>query len=249
MTTASVARYQQKATALAQAWANVLGSSIDPHSLITAMAIAELETNLGDWGGSHNWGGIYKRVLTSAEQAKLTAAGVTPSSPNALTSARALLPAGANEILRIDTAPVTGAYFVWSWAWPDDVAGATQFVQVLVKNRPTVAAVLPTGTATDVATAMYNTHYFEGNSTDPQTNINAYAASITKHANAISAALGGWLPPATPPTAPSSPQGAPTAPQTPVAKAKAKGGSFGLGLVAAVVAVVVFSQRQRRLAA
>jgi hypothetical protein len=191
-----LARYQDKATALASAWSSLFGTAIDPHSLILCMAVAELETNLGDWDGSHNWGGIYKRTLTKSEESALASSGVTPTSPNALARARAILTPGTNEILRIDSAPPPrGAYFVWSWAFPDDVAGATRFVKVLVHDRPQVSAILASASPVELAAAMYATHYYEGTSTDPAANIAGYGHNIAHHASAIAGVLGGWMPP------------------------------------------------------
>ncbi len=211
MTAAATTRYQQKATALAAAWAVVFpGQPLTETALVLLLAVAELETNLGDWDRSHNWGGIMKRTLTAAEQATLTAAGITPSYAN-LATARAALPAGPNEILRVDSAPAPrGAYFVWSWAFPSDVAGATKFVQVLVLQRPPVEAILATATPDTLAAAMYATHYYEGNSTTPAANVSAYAANIAKHATAIGTALGGWSPgPAKPPAPSPAPNSGP----------------------------------------
>jgi hypothetical protein len=57
---------------------------------------------------------------------------------------------------------------------------------VLVQQRPGVAAILDTATPQQLAAAMYSSQYFTGNSTDPATNINAYATLIANHANTIS---------------------------------------------------------------
>jgi hypothetical protein len=203
MTTAA-SRYQQKAQALAQAWAAVRPTFVlARNALVLLLAVGELETSLGDWDCSHNWGGIMKRPLTLDEQSVLDDRGITPSSPNALASARAALPPGPNEILRVDSAPPPkGAYFVWSWAWPNDVQGAEQFVKVLVNHRPGVAAVLDQGSAQDLASAMYASHYYVGTSSSAAANVAGYAAAITKYAPAIDAALPASLPIAPPTPAP-----------------------------------------------
>lgn len=208
MTTAAEQRYAQKADALYEAWTETLGRAPSHHALVLGLAVAELETNLGDWSGSHNWGGVYKRVLTPLETAKLAASAIKPTGDAGLKAARALLPAGPNEILRIDTAPPPrGAYFVWSWAFPNDVEGAKLFVHVLVQTRPSVASIIDTASPADLARAMYVTHYFEGNSPDPETNIAAYGKSIAKHLGPIDAALATWAPsaPAPVPAPPSPP--------------------------------------------
>jgi len=180
--------YNAKAAIAAQAWLALFGKPIGLNALTLVLAVGDLETGLGNVPG-HNWGSVHKRTLTPDEQAILEAHSLLPSAAN-LAEARTLLAPGPSEMLFVDTGP-GGAYFVWLWAFPDDLSAATKFLQVLVQQRPGVAAILDTATPQQLAAAMYSSRYFTGNSTDPNTNINAYAALIAKHAQAISPVIQG----------------------------------------------------------
>lgn len=236
--TLSTAQYRAKATTAATAWQRVVGAPPVQNALVLAMAVADLETGLGSVAG-HNWGFVHKRTLTADEQWTLDAEGVKPTDGNtALAAAKKLLTPGKNEILTIDGSP-RGPYFVWMWAFPGDEEAAEKFLTVLVVHRPGVRAIIDTATPVELATAMYASKYFEGESPDPQTNINAYGASIANHAMKISAALVGWTPPTPAAPPPNTPPAGPPAlppPATPIASSRS---SNKLGALALVIVAVV----------
>ncbi len=205
MSPEQIARYRMKAGIVAAAWLQKLGENPTRHALVLVMAVADFETRLGDaggtWRGEHNWGAIHKRPLTPAEASILLGHSVYPTGDEALRTARGLLTAGANEALHLDKNDV-GPYFAWFWAFDNDTDGAAKYLEILVRNRPGVRAILDTASATDLAAAMYASHYFEGTSRDPRENIRAYAARIEQYAARVESALLGWpspLPAAAPP--------------------------------------------------
>jgi hypothetical protein len=222
--------YRAKAAIAAQAWLALFGKPISLNALTLVLAVGDLETGLGNVPG-HNWGSVHKRTLTPDEHAILEAHSLLPSAAN-LAEARTLLAPGPSEMLFVDTGP-DGAYFVWLWAFPDDLSAATKFLQVLVQQRAGVRAILDTATPLQLAAAMYDSKYFTGNSTDAQTNVNAYAALIAKHAQAIAPVLSG-----APQVAPSSP------PSSPVALPKAAGAGAGIVLLAVLLGIAAFKIHQ-----
>ena len=210
MTAAQIERYQRKARAVVEAWTALFGAPPSMRAVVRVMCVAEFETHLGDargsWAGEHNWGAIHKRSLTQAERGALDAHGISADGgENALTAARALLPPTAkDEALHIDSAPSRGRYFVWFWAFPSDAAAARKFLQILLAQRPAVRAVLERADIADLARAMYETHYYEGLSTDPEANIRAYAARLAELEPAIVAALSVPVSPVVPASLPGS---------------------------------------------
>jgi len=213
-----IARYQQKASIVAAAWQQLLGEAPTRHALVLAMAVADFETRLGDaggtWRGEHNWGAIHKRSLTSDELAILLGHGVYPTGDDALRTARGLLTAGPNEALHIDKNSV-GPYFVWFWAFDNDVDGAAKYLEILVRKRPAVRAVIDTASPTELAAAMYASHYYEGTSSDARESIRAYAARIEEYVARVESALTGWPSSASAPPAPAA--GSPVSPKRPSA--------------------------------
>jgi hypothetical protein len=191
------ARYQRKAAVAANAWQRTLGEAPTRHALILALAVADLETGLGNVPG-HNWGFVHKRSMTPAEASILLGHGIYPTGNDALATARGLLAPtqGESEELFIDDGPI-GRYFVWVWAFPSDVEAAAKFLEVLIAKRPGVRAVIDTATPLALASAMYASKYFEGTNRDPAANVRAYSAAIELHATRIEGALTGW-PTATP---------------------------------------------------
>jgi hypothetical protein len=202
------ARIRQKADAARAAWRLVLGGEPSENALVLALAVADRETRMGDaWPGEHNWGWLHRRSLSAAERNTLSSSGLDVDSAKAsqLSRARALLVAGPGEALHIDTGP-DAPYYVWTYAFPTDAEGAAKFLEVLVKKRPAVAAILDSATPLELARAMYGTpgnRYFTGNSHDDATNVRAYAAHIASHAEPIALALEG-APPGPSPAKPSS---------------------------------------------
>lgn len=209
MTPDQINRYRAKAATVAMAWQQAVGEAPTRHALILAMAVADFETRLGDaggtWRGEHNWGAIHKRSLTPEEGAVLLGHGVYPSGDDALRTARGLLTPGANEALHIDKSK-TGPYFAWFWAFDNDTDGAAKYLEILVRRRPGVRAVIDTASPTELAAAMYASRYYEGTSSDPRENIRAYAARIEEYRARVESALAGW-----PPNAPTVPTEAPPA--------------------------------------
>jgi hypothetical protein len=199
MTPEQITRYQRKAAVAANAWQRTLGEAPTRHALILALAVADLETGLGNVRG-HNWGFVHKRSMTPEEASILLGHGIYPTGSDALATARGLLAPsqGASEELFIDDGPI-GRYFVWVWAFPSDVEAAAKFLEVLVANRLGVRAVIDTASPLALASAMYASKYFEGTNRDPAANVRAYGARIAEHATRIEGALAGW--PAAAPTA------------------------------------------------
>ena len=166
------------------------------------MSVAQYETRLGEaghlasdrsWAGEHNWGAVQKRSLTSAEAATLAAHGVIASGgEDAVFAARRLLRAGPNEALHRDSSPRRGWYFVWFWSFATDEQAAAKFVEVLVKQRPSVAASIDTATPEQLAAVLYASHYYEGTDADPAKDVATYASKITATGATIAAALTGW---------------------------------------------------------
>ncbi len=198
----AIARYVNKANVVTAAWRALFGTVPTKHAVVLAMAVAEFETHLGDaggtWRGEHNWGAVHKRSLTQAEATALAARGIAPTGGDAaVLSARAILPPTApDEALHIDDSP-SGKYFVWFWAFPTHVAAAKKYLTTLVANRPGVRSVIDTGTADDVASAMYASKYYSGvHKGDDAANIADYARNVSAKALAIESALSlaGWDP-------------------------------------------------------
>lgn len=201
-----ITRYRSKAATCAAAWQAALGEAPTRHALILAMAVADLETGLGNIRG-HNWGSVHKRVPSDAESAILLGHGIFPTGNDALVAARGLLAPTQtpDELLVIDSSP-TGPYFVWIWSFKNDFEAAKKFLTVLIGNRPAVRAVIDGASSNALATAMYATHYYEGNDKNPAENIRAYARLIDAHVTRIESALNGWPPggPAARPTPPAA---------------------------------------------
>jgi hypothetical protein len=203
----SIERYQRKAAIVAAAWQKVLGEAPTRHALVLAMAVAEFETRLGDatgtWRGEHNWGAIHKRALTPEEASVLMGHGIYATGDDALRTARGLLIAGPNEALHIDKGR-SGPYFAWFWAFDNDTDGAAKFLDVLVRRRAPVRLIIDSASTTELAAAMYSTHYFEGTSSEPGENIRAYAARLEAYVPRIETALLASNPPGlVPPSSPS----------------------------------------------
>jgi LPXTG-motif cell wall-anchored protein len=115
-----------------------LGRTPTPFEAQLVGAICYLETSYGQgWTGagvgSHNWGAIQAR------------AGQSPS------------------FMTTDSYPDGTRYSQAFKSYPDDVAGARDVVHFLYVSMPAVGAALKAGkSVTDVATAMYRSHYFGG---------------------------------------------------------------------------------------
>ncbi len=196
MTPDSITRYQSKGHVVLSAWRSLLGDTPSIRALARVMAIAEFESRLGDargWANEHNWGAIKKRGLSALEDATLRGHGITPDgSDAAVVAARALLHGAPDEALHTDRSPGKGPHFAWFWSFASDADAARKFLQVLLLQRPHVRAALDNQDVTDVARAMFVSHYYEGDSTDdPEANIRAYAAHVRSYetliANAFSA--------------------------------------------------------------
>ncbi len=190
MTTA-VERYRRKAGIATAAWVSLFGATPTRNALVRAMSVAEFETHLGD-GGFHNWGGVQKRGLRAEEAALLHVHGIVPGTEDALKAARGLLAPGSDEVLAQDTSPSSGPYFTWFWSFETDVDAAKKFLEVLVRDRPGVRAIIDQATPDELARAMFASRYFEGfHPNDPEANIRDYARNISATGKAIDSALGG----------------------------------------------------------
>jgi len=188
-----VSRVTDKADALAAAWHRRYGPNapLTKHATVAILSVAKLETGMGDYRSSHNWGQIQRRTITDDERAQINA-GVEPA------------PRDANEFLNGDTSPDTGSYLVWLWKFPNDVEGANKLLEVLLDKRPAIKRAIDSITFEELARLMYETHYYEGSHKrtelgGPQANINAYAGGLRKAADGIAPGLGQWSPPAAAP--------------------------------------------------
>jgi hypothetical protein len=95
-----------------------------------------------------------------------------------------------------DSNPKSGEYLGCFYAFPNDVEASKKFVQVLVKNRPTVAVALRLGGADAVARQMFFTGYYTGiHANNPEANIADYAGRLAKIYPRVVAELGDdWAP-------------------------------------------------------
>jgi hypothetical protein len=240
MTPDQTARYRSKAATCAAAWQQTLGEAPTRHALILAMAVADLETGLGNIRG-HNWGSVHKRTLNEAEASILLGHGLYPTGNDALAAARGLLAStqAADELLIIDASPI-GPYFVWIWSFTSDLDAASKFLSILVGNRPPVRAILDTATPAALSAAMYGTHYYEGTSKNPADNIRAYSRRIEACSARIESALRGWPESSGggPPGA-AAPAGGPPAPE----EKRAGLGWWVAGIAALGFGLVVFGRR------
>ena len=210
----SKARWYAKANAYAAGWKKGFGDSPSTSNVALGLSVAQLETSCGDaWPGAFNWGAVQRRTLSSSEKLVLSSVKASLSNlslaKSTLNSARAsgTLPAAdSRDYLWVDTSPVNGAYWIYFWAFPNDDEGAAFFINTLAAKRPGCKSVLVSAnpTASDLASAMYSSKYYEGFH-DPskpggaQSNINDYSAGISRNLNSITNALSGWSPGATPP--------------------------------------------------
>jgi hypothetical protein len=212
-----IMRYRTKAATCAAAWQQTLGEAPTRHALILAMAVADLETGLGNIRG-HNWGSVHKRTLTDVEASVLLGHGIYPTGNDALAAARGLLAStqAADELLVIDASPI-GPYFVWIWSFTSDLDAAGKFLSILIGNRASVRAIIDTATPASLSSAMYATRYYEGTSKNPADNVRAYGRRIEACAVRIETALTGWpdgsagggaggAPPGAPPGSPPAPE-------------------------------------------
>ena len=190
-------RLEDKARIVVDAWQSLFGAPPSFIAMVNAMAVAELETRMGDsWPGENNWGAVVKRGLSKDEIATLRANGITASGgAPALAAARKLLTPGPNEALHRDFSPEFGPFFAWFFSFDTPQQAARKFIDVLVRARPGVRAIIDHATPEDLARAMYESHYYGGfHKDDPEANIRDYATAIRRNWRVIEAALGGAVP-------------------------------------------------------
>lgn len=197
----NVDRWRQKAQAFIDGWNIVAGKQPSIHTTILGLSVAELETRCGDaWPSEYNWGAVQKRKLSDIEKQFLKDRGI-PIGPATVTQARdALHSAGYDddtEALHVDSSPGRGYYFVYFWAFDNDVHGAEFFIRTLAIARPECRKILESdaGSEADLARAMYDSHYYEGfHKSDPISNIEDYAKGLSGITPSIRSALSGWVP-------------------------------------------------------
>jgi hypothetical protein len=212
----SKADWWDKANSLAEAWKDVFGAELAPAGVALALAVAQHETQCGDAWAGHNWGACTKGSLTATQRAALAAAGIhpallrQPALADLEAKATAALeaagcPAPDDAELHVDSSPSAGPYFTLFGRFDDDVAGARYFVHVIAETRATCRQIieqafkLADGGASELAGAMYRSHYFTGfhDPSQPggaELNIQDYASAITSGLRAIIPALVGWTP-------------------------------------------------------
>jgi hypothetical protein len=190
---------------------------------------------MGDeWPGENNWGAVMKRGLNKSETALLRANGISASGgAPALAAARSLLTPGPNEALHRDSSPEFGPFFAWFWAFDTPAQAARKFLDVLVRARGGVRAIIDHATPEELARAMYESHYYGGfHKDDAEANIRDYATAIRRNRRLIEAGLKGVVP------AP-APAPAPTPPRTTFA-------AVGLAAIATIGVLVLASARMGR---
>lgn len=99
-----------------------------------------------------------------------------------------------NPNLRSSDNP-TGSYQTCLYTFPTQEEGAAHYVRVLLDRKDTrgqkpVLAMLPTGDADALSSAMYGTRYFMGRTGDPHKDVSVYATGIHYNAQIIAKALG-----------------------------------------------------------
>jgi hypothetical protein len=222
------ARWFGKANSYDAGWCNRFGAHPALPNVVLGLSVAQHETWCGDaWPKEYNWGAAQKRGLNSVEQMLLRS--LPPNPGNVATARRVieeaiaknLCPPLDHEALHVDSSPVHGWYWVYFWAFDNDDQGADWFVHVLAQQRPICQAVLMGRNADAVgaralATAMYQTHYYEGvhdphkmypgpNGTEVsgvELNIEDYTNALVMLLPGISSSLNGWAPGITTPPAP-----------------------------------------------
>lgn len=185
-------RFQDKAQTLVAAWQSLFGTAPSFVAMVNAMAVAELETRMGDaWPGENNWGAVMKRWLSGGESETLRASGIAASGgAAALAAARELLAAGPNESLHRDSSPGRGPFFAWFWSFPTAAQAAKKFLEVLVGVRAGVRSIIDRASPDELARAMFESHYYEGfHKDDPEANIRDYATAVRRARSAIEAGL------------------------------------------------------------
>lgn len=193
-------RWRDKAQAFHEGWLSVFGTPPSLHAVVLGLCVAQHETRCGDaWPGEHNWGACQKRRLTPEEKAAVV--GIV-CGPKTVEQARvALREAGLppdQEALHVDSSPGKGWYWVYFWAFPDDVGGAALFVKVIARQRPGCRVILDgAGGPMELAGAMYRSGYYEGFH-DPKApggkeqNIADYGGSLARLEPGIRGVLSGW---------------------------------------------------------
>lgn len=229
-------RWVAKANACFQAWKNVSGNAPPGRNVfIFALAQAQLETSAGDaWPLAHNWGAVNYRSCNAKELAAIEAGTLKDGNwlyPDGTTSAEHNQ--NAVGVLHSDSHPTPSGpswFHVWFGAFPDDVAGAANFVRTVLRMVPKETLADPDITSSLYAQALYLKGYFEGTVagarplgkrslplTPPeQANVDSYAKVIDRISTGINSALKGWTFPEEPkpqPTPEPAPEPAPPAPE------------------------------------
>ena len=154
---------------LHQAWLRVLSRPATLPELQAVQAIALYETGYGQFGwvpGSHNWGAVKCRGTDGAAECP---AGCIPGQ-----------------------SPSAAARACWR-SYPDDVAGAVDFVRNVTTARPRTMRALATGDADQIAAAMFAERYYVDEGAvkgSPVRLVASYANGIAKRAATIAKALG-----------------------------------------------------------
>lgn len=182
-------RYEHKAEVVKTYWNSVMGGPPPcKQAVLLVMCVAEHESRLGDLKNfGFNWGACTIRGLTQADRDAIAAGTLKVGDIQ------------NGGILYGDSSFQAGKYLTWFAAFPDADSGAGYFLKVLVKTRPTIAALLknPEATPRQLAELMYAGHYFLGvhNPATPagkEANIKDYAGALEKLYGPISAGLAGW---------------------------------------------------------
>lgn len=201
-------RWIGKADAYAAGYLRIFNGAPSKHNVTSALCVAEFETRCGD-ALNGNWGGTTVAQLTADERARLSAAGFSPSNPDDLEPARALLGAQPGKILGQDSDPRAGWYWIWFYHPDTPADGAAYFIRVLVLQRATCRAILEddNGTLDQLARAMYASHYFAGHynphasvvysgkpMTGDEANIENYRDALLRIQPGIVSSLTNWTP-------------------------------------------------------
>lgn len=151
---------------LRSAWFSLVDRKPPLAALQIAQGIARFEGNYGAWKGRHNWGA----VMCSVRPVN----GVCPAG------------CGFSNDSFPDGRPMPSCFK----EYPDDFAGARDFLRHLTILRPSVLVALRTGNIDAVAEAMFREHYYTGFGKTEDQRINGYAATIDNNVRMLAGTMG-----------------------------------------------------------
>lgn len=173
---------------LQEAWRRMFGTDPSPKALQAVQAVSRLESFYGwptpskfpNWQGHHNWGSIQCVTRIDGRMRSCYQNGVC-----------------VKGFLGKDSFIVGGKsepYDICFESRPTNLEGAQRFLEVLIVKRPSVAKVIDTGDAYEIALAMRRTGYFARTKHADEAQIKSdaiyYGGAIAKSAKAIASSWG-----------------------------------------------------------